>query len=104
MLDVILTRPEDFVLQIEVSAVTEGSVMDVSAEMEVETTGHPLMTSTPQKKRACPECGKSYVQKRNLVRHMKQHHKLDDGPRFPCSQCDKKCIRQNSFVSLLLRI
>ena len=33
--------------------VTEGSVMDVSAEMEVETTGHPLMTSTPQKKRAC---------------------------------------------------
>ena len=49
----ILTRPEDFVLQIEVSAVTEGSVMDVSDEMEVETTGHPLMTSTPQKKRAC---------------------------------------------------
>ena len=37
---------EDFVLQMEVSAVTEGSVMDVSAEMEVETTGHPLMTST----------------------------------------------------------
>ena len=33
---------EDFV----VSAVTEGSVIFVSAEMEVETTGHPLMTST----------------------------------------------------------
>ena len=51
MLDMILTRSEDFVLQTEVSAVTEGSVMDVSAQMEVETTGHPLMmTSTPQKK------------------------------------------------------
>ena len=102
----ILTRSEDFVLQTEVSAVTEGSVMDVSAQMEVETTGHLLMTFTPQKKEPveqhlCPECGKSYVQKRNLVRHRKQHHKLDDGPRFPCSQCDKKFIRQNSFVSLL---
>ena len=93
-------------LQMEVSAVTERSVMDVSAEMEVETTGHLLMTFTPQKKEPveqhlCPECGKSYVQKRNLVRHRKQHHKPDDGPRFPCSQCDKKFIRQNSFVSLL---
>ena len=37
-------------LQMEVSVVTEGSVMDVSAEMEVETTGHLLMASTPQKK------------------------------------------------------
>ena len=46
----ILTRSEDFVLQTEVSAVTEGSVMDVSTEMKVETTGHSLMTSTPQKK------------------------------------------------------
>ena len=36
-------------LQMEVSAVTEGTVMGVSAEMEVETTGHPLMTSTQQK-------------------------------------------------------
>ena len=106
MLDMILTRFEDFVLQMVVSAVSEGSVMDVSAEMEVETTGHLLMTFIPQKKEPverhlCPECGKSYVQKRNLVRHRKQHHKLDDGPGFPCSQCDKKFIRQNSFVSLL---
>jgi len=79
----------------EVSAVTERSVMDVSAEVEVETTGHPVMTSTPQKKEPverhlCPECGKSYVQKRNLVRHRKQHHILDDRPRFPRSKCDKK--------------
>ena len=36
-------------LQMEMSAVTEGCVMGVSAEKEVETTGHPLMTSTPQK-------------------------------------------------------
>ena len=36
-------------LQMEMSAVTEGSVMGVSAEMEIETTGHLLMTSTPQK-------------------------------------------------------
>ena len=77
----------------EVSAVTERSVMDVSAEVEVETTDHPVMTSTPQKKEPverhlCPECEKSYVQKRNLVRHRKQHHKLDDRPRFPCSKCD----------------
>ena len=104
MLDVILTRPEDFVLQIEVSAVTEGSVMDVSAEMEVETTGHPLMNSTPQKqvpveRCLCPECGKSYVQKRNLVRHRKQHHKMDDGPRFPCSQCDKKFTMSDDLHS-----
>ena len=40
-------------LQMEMSAVTEWSVMGVSAEVEVETTGHPLMTSTPQKSSAC---------------------------------------------------
>ena len=82
-------------LQMDMSAVTEGSVMGVSVEVEVETTGHPLTTSTPQKsvpveRYLCPECGKSYVQKRNLVRLRKQHRKLDDGPRFPCSQCDQK--------------
>ena len=85
MPDRLLTRSVDSLLQLEMSAVTEGSVMDVSAEMKVETTGHPLMTSTPQKevpveRHLCPECGKSYVQKKNLVRHRKQHHKLDDGP------------------------
>ena len=36
-------------LQMEMSAVTEGSAMGVSAEVEVETTGHPLTTSDPQK-------------------------------------------------------
>ena len=37
-------------LQTELSAVTEESVTYVSAEMEVETTGLQLMTSTSQKK------------------------------------------------------
>ena len=36
-------------LQMEMSAGLRGSIMGVSAEMEVETTGHPLMTSTQQK-------------------------------------------------------
>ena len=49
MPDRLLTRFEDFMLQMEMSAVTQWSVMGVSAEVEVETTGHPLMTSTPQK-------------------------------------------------------
>ena len=49
MPDRLLTRSEDSMLQMEMSAVTEGCVMGVSAEKEVETTGHPLMTSTPQK-------------------------------------------------------
>ena len=49
MPDRLLTRPEDSRLQMEMSAVTDGSVMGVSAEVEMETTGHPLMTSTPQK-------------------------------------------------------
>ena len=48
-------------------------------DMEVETTVHPLMTSTPQekmlfKRHLCPECGKSYVKKKILLRHRKQHH------------------------------
>ena len=108
----LLTRYEDSMLQMEMSAVIEGSVMDVSAEMELKITGHPLMTSTPkkerkkerkkkerkkkkkEKKKECPACGKSHVQKRNLVRHRK--HKLDDGPCFPCSQCHKKCSHMNS--------
>ena len=73
MPDRLLTSSEDSLLQLEMSAVTEGSVMDVSAKIEIETTDHPLMTSTPHKKSACratscPEFGKSYVQKRNLVR------------------------------------
>ena len=52
------------------------------------TTGHPLMTSAPQKKEekkkrkffpaelhaVCPECGELYVQKENLVRHRKHHN------------------------------
>ena len=42
-------RSEDSMLQMVMSAVTDGSVMGVSADMEMETTGHPLMTSTPQK-------------------------------------------------------
>ena len=40
-------------LQMEMSAVTEWSVMGVSAEVEVETTGHPLMTSYSAKISAC---------------------------------------------------
>ena len=42
-------KSEDSVLQMEMSALTEESVIDVSAEMEVETTGHPLTTSSLQK-------------------------------------------------------
>ena len=53
MPDRLLTRSEDSMLQMEMSAVTDGSVMGVYAEMETETTGHPLMTSTPQKISAC---------------------------------------------------
>ena len=49
MPDRLLTRSEDSMLQMEMAPVTEGSVMGVSAEVEMETTGHPLMTSTPQK-------------------------------------------------------
>ena len=49
MPDKLLTRSEDSMLQMEISAVTEGSVMGIFGEMEVETTGHPLMTSAPQK-------------------------------------------------------
>ena len=51
MPDRLLTRSKESLLQLEMSEVTEGSVMDVSAQMEVETTGQPLMTSTPHKKR-----------------------------------------------------
>ena len=47
----------------------------------------------------CPECGKFYEQKRKLVRHRKQHHKLDDRPHFPCSQCDKKFTMSNDLHS-----
>ena len=49
MPDRLLTRSQDSMLQMEMSAMTEGSVMGVSAKVEVETTGHPLMNSTPQK-------------------------------------------------------
>ena len=45
----LLTRFDDSMLQMEMSAVTEGPAMGVSAEVEVETTVHPLMTSTLQK-------------------------------------------------------
>ena len=39
MPDRLLTRSEDSMLQMEMSAVTEGTVMSVSAEMEVKTNG-----------------------------------------------------------------
>ena len=41
-------RSEDSMLQMEMSAVTERMMLWMSAQMEMETTGHPLrMTSTP---------------------------------------------------------
>ena len=49
MPDRLLTSSDDSMLHMEMSAVTEGTVMGVSAEVEVETTVHPLMTSTLQK-------------------------------------------------------
>ena len=39
MPDKLLTRSEDSMLQMEMSAVTEGTAVNVSAEMEVKTTG-----------------------------------------------------------------
>ena len=57
----------------------------------------------PVERHLCQECGKSYVQKRNLVRHRKQHHKLDDEPRFPCSLCDKKFIISDDLHSHMNR-
>ena len=44
------------------------------------------------------ECRKSYMQKRNLVRLRKQHHKLDDWPRFS-SQCATKFTMSDDLHS-----
>ena len=57
--------------------------------------------TVPVERHLCPDCGKSYVQKRNQVRDRKQHHKLDDGLRFSCSQCDKK-IKNKKKLKLFL--
>ena len=54
-------------LQMEMSAVTEGSVMGVSAEVEVKSTGHPLMTSTRQKNNKCLS---SDISAQNAENHM----------------------------------
>ena len=77
------------------SAVTEGSVMDVSAEMEVEITGHPLMTSTPQKKSAfwatsLPRMLKITCAEKEPGLPQEATPQLDDSPHFPSSQCGKK--------------
>ena len=91
-------------LQMEMSAVTEGSVIGVSAEVEVKTTGDPLMTSTPQKKRVpverhvCPECGELYVQKGNPVRYRKHHTDwMVDLVSLSCSLCDKTCTMSDDL-------
>ena len=39
------------------------------------------------------------MHKMNLVHHRQQHHKLDDGPHFPCSQCDKKFTMSDDLHS-----
>ena len=65
MPDKLFIRSEAYKLQMVTSAVTEGSVMDVSAEMEVEITGLPLMDSTPQKK-----CLLSNISAQNAENHM----------------------------------
>ena len=68
----------------------EGSLMDVTAEVELETTTHPLMTSCPQKpqlpattcsseRHLCSESGYSYGQEKNTVRHRKGPHNMGDG-------------------------
>ena len=46
MPDKLLTKSEDSMLQMEMSAVTEGSSNGCLCKMKVETTGHPLVTST----------------------------------------------------------
>lgn len=80
---------------------TENSLMDDSIEIKVEMDICPVVTPPPQEKlpptsiskdHLCAECGKSYTQKRNLMRHRKEQHDTDNGPRFPCPQCDKKFI------------
>ena len=84
-------------LQTGVSVVNEGSFMDITAEMDVETLNRPSINDSYSARkgpwpssRDCSECGKSYVLKRNLVRRRKQHHSMDNGPRLPCPQCYKK--------------
>jgi len=85
MPDRLLTSSEDSLLQLEMSAVTEGSVMDVSAEIEVETTDYPLMTSTPHKKvpaerHPAQNAENHMCRKGTWSAKEAKHHKLDDGP------------------------
>ena len=61
----VLTRSEDSMLQIEMSAVTDGSVMGVSAEMEMETTGHPLILLLRKNK-----CLSSNISAKNAENHL----------------------------------
>lgn len=79
---------------------TEDICKDPAIEVRAETDTDPVVT-TPLKTlpatsisrdHLCAECGKSYTQKRNLMRHRKEQHDVDDGPRFPCSQCDRKFV------------
>ena len=105
MPDRLLTRSEDSMLQVEMSAVTEGSVMGVSAEVEVDTELAIHWWLLLRKKK----CLSSDISVQNAENHMwtkgtwsalrKQHHKLDDGPCFPCSQCHKKVTMSDDLHS-----
>ena len=66
MPDMLLTKSDDFVLQMEVSEVTEGSVMDAFAEMAVKPTSHRLTTSVNKKRRGLS----SVISAQNSENHM----------------------------------
>ena len=61
--------------------------------------GKKKKKKVPVERHFCPECGKSYLQKRNLVRHRKQYRKLDNGHRFSCSVVIRNlpCLMRSSF-------
>ena len=56
-----MIRSDDFLLQMEVSAIIERGFIDVTAEVEVETTTHPLMTPNPQEKNKTKKLARHYL-------------------------------------------
>merc|ERR1712043_138165 len=50
--------------------------------------------SSDAKSTECPECGKVFTEKRNMVTHYRSKH---EGIKYPCNQCDYQATQQGNL-------
>lgn len=106
---------ELFSLQMDLSPI-DGSLLDISEEMEGLTTEPGPSTSTPKPKKRqmpkkkharckpadpslCPDCGKTFSEGFILTRHRRHVHGFKGGSNYKCQNCNYETVNKGDFVA-----